>query len=88
MKYLILFICIISVSNVFSSEIECHYNFKNNSFIIESNGKWPIERKYTENNLDYKIYIKNSSFNEVNDYMTIKNEKGHKITYSLECSSK
>lgn len=37
----------------------------------------------------YTIYINNTkSFSEVDDYVTIKNNKGHEITYSLNCSNR
>ena len=45
--------------------------------------------KYTEfEGKRYIIHIQNEKqLNEIDDYIVIKNKKGHKITYPLSCSS-
>jgi hypothetical protein len=48
--------------------------------------KETLEREFNLDGLKYKYHIENTkSFTNVDDYITIENSKGHKITYPLEC---
>lgn len=82
----IIFLLMLSF-NIFAStkKIECLYDFDTKVIELDNLTKFPIE--FNENNLKYKININNiNKFDKLDDYMTIQNNKGHKITYSLDCS--
>lgn len=70
-----------------SKIINCDYNFKNSSLMFSVGTlkkSVTLTRKYE--NLTYKIFISDiNNPSEANDFITIKNKKGHKITYSLRC---
>ena len=67
------------------ANIICTYNF-GQEITLDNITSTEYSRAFQEKDLTYKVYVKNiNKFDEVEDYMTIINKKGHKITYSLNC---
>ncbi|NJO50845.1 MAG: hypothetical protein HC840_16910 [Leptolyngbyaceae cyanobacterium RM2_2_4] len=67
--------------------VGCDYNFGNNSISL---GFVPstktIKREFKSNGLRYVVNIKDiRQPNEVEDYITIEDQKRRKITYTLKC---
>lgn len=84
-KFLIILFSLYSLNSFSSSEmISCSYNFGNNTEILKIK-EYPFVKKWIKNKLRYKIYINSKEFSETEDYLTIQNNKNHKITYSLKC---
>lgn len=91
MKYIFL-ICILSfllglsLANA-SETIYCNYNYNLNFYIMQAPlKKKTIHKEFKNRGLAYKVYINNiKRFTKVDDYITIENKKGHKITYALAC---
>lgn len=88
MKILLLVTAMIVSSTIFAdTHINCEYNFGMASFATGNIQKLKqIHKEFETNGLKYEVHIENvKEFTEVEDYITIENEKGHKITYALEC---
>lgn len=91
LKYtIIMFFMMFLALNCKASDIFCSYNFENDHIIVKTKEKVKtITKKYTKNNLFYEYRIKDiNNFNELDDYISISNTKGHKITYYLKCYKK
>jgi len=87
---IILLLLIFAASECGATEIICNYNFGNKT-IVENvpKGTTTVYKKYTKDGLFYEYKIANiNKFNEIDDYISIANSKGHRITYSLECFKK
>lgn len=71
-----------------NSVVNCTYNFGNSGI---SMGFVPhqkkIHREFKKDGHKYVVHVEDiNKFAEVEDYISIENNKGHKITYALECS--
>jgi len=89
-KFIILIFMVMMAYECIAAEIVCEYNFGNDK-IVETvqNNVTIVHKKYAKNNLFYEYKIKDiNNFNEIDDYISISNLKGHRITYSLKCSNK
>jgi len=67
--------------------ITCNFDFdlKSISFGNVLNKK-SINKEFESNGIKFKYHVDNTSdFSDVNDYMTMENAQGHKMTYALSC---
>jgi len=67
--------------------IHCNYRHDLNSFATGNVLKQKtIHKEFRKDGLKYVVHIENTSkFDKVEDYISMENDKSHKITYSLEC---
>ena len=85
---IVLFVLIAAASECASaSTISCNFKFdlKSISFgnVLD---KKTIDKEFEIDGVKFKYHIEDTSnFNELNDYVTMENKKGHKMTYALSC---
>lgn len=73
-----------------AAEIICIYNFGNRT-LTENVPKdtLTIHKKYIKDGIFYEYKIADiNKFSEIDDYITMANSKGHRITYPLKCFKK
>lgn len=83
----LLLLLLLSTTAFGSELINCEYAHGMKSFTTSNVTKMEtIKREFMMGDLKYQVHIENTeSFAEVDDYITIENSEGHKITYALEC---
>ena len=88
------FICLMAllmacshISRAQTATYKCTYNHGlETEFIGTTTLKTKIVAKKEFNNLKYTFVLSNTNnFSELDDYVVIENDRGHKITYPLSC---
>lgn len=76
-----------NISHAQSTTYKCTYNFGNKTeYIGTTTLKTKIVAKKEVDGLKYTFVLSDTNnFSDLNDYVTIENDKGHKITYALSC---
>lgn len=86
-----IFLGIFSLSMAQASEfIACEYNFGLKEFATHNvNKAKTIHKEFDNEGIHYVVHIDNTKkFNEVDDYISMENDRGHRMTYALTCRSK
>jgi len=88
-KLVVVIFMLILAYECVAADIICEYSYGNKQLEIDTYNDTIVHKKYTKNGLFYEYKIKDiNNFNELDDYISISNSKGHRITYSLKCFNK
>lgn len=85
--FLILVLIMLATECVHANTITCNFDFGLKSITVNNVfNKKTLEKETYNNGIKIKYHIENTkNFDEINDYITMENSKGHKITYALSC---
>lgn len=89
MKNILIILGLLINTNILAKSVKCTYNYKNKSIIVGNLTSKRTVVEYPDNKTGkkYRIFIKDiDNLSEVEDYIEIKNKKGHSITFSLKCN--
>lgn len=69
-----------------AKEITCSYDFKTKYITINTKKTSNFHNIENLSGIKRKVFIKNfNNFSELEDYVSMENDLGHKITYPLKC---